>query len=212
MIMRVAAETVAAARARAKELMDDLWEGTELLNHASFTRSGESYRVYPDSTLIRGRLTCEKDGPAALRLSVSARPSLLTMQAEPLVGHGALDTAQAAPVSRLVSGVAEHLDRIDPADRYAGDRTTFNIVVCAMDRNVPVGVNLRVVATDDVEAILRAKFLLSRLRQGADLLVGADFTRPHEFCRVFIDPALMHARVPIVDEDGGGEWYEISTG
>ena len=210
MTMRVVAPTVAAARARAKELMDELCDGTELLNNASFTRSGESCRVYPDSSLIRGRLTCAKDDPAGPRSSGPARPSPLEMQAESLVRCGALDAERAAAVSCITTGIVGHANWIDRADRHIGDRTTFNIEVCSMDRGVPVGVNVRVVAADDVEAIVRAKQLLGRLSQGTELLDGADYARPGESCRVYTNPAYMPTRVPIVDEDGGGEWYMVA--
>jgi len=57
---------------------------------------------------------------------------------------------------------------------------------------------------------VRAKQLLGRLSQGTELLDGADYTRPGESCQVFINPAFMPTRVPIVDEDGGGEWYMVA--
>jgi len=209
--MRVVANSTALARVRAKTLMEVFTDGTELLAGASYTRSGESCRVYLDPTLLRGRLNCTDEGPAGPRPPRPARLSPLEMSIECLIRPGALDAERAATVSRVMSGVVEHPDRIDRADREPGDRTTFNMEVCAMRTKVPVGINLRVVAADDVEARVRAQQLLRRLSHGTELLDNADFTRPGESCCVFTDPAFMPARVPIVDEDGGGEWYMVAS-
>jgi len=211
MTMRVVANSTALARVRAKTLMEVFADGTELLAGASYTRSGESCRVYLDPTLLRGRLTCTDEGPAGPRPPRPARLSPLEMHMEFLIRRGALDAERAATVSRVMSGVAEHPDRIARADREPGGRSTFNVEVCSMRTGVPVGVNLRVVAEEKIEARARAQQLLRRLSHGTEVLFNADYTRPGESCLVFINPAFMPTRVPIVDEDGGGEWYMIST-
>jgi len=204
MTMRVVANSEALAVVRTKTLMDHLDEGAELLTNASFTRSGESCRVYPDSRLLRAPLICQAEGPAGPWPPRPARLSPLEMHLECLMRSGALETERAATVSRVMSGVAKHPDRIDPADRDPGDRSTYNVEVCSMRAGVPVGVNVRVVAADKTEARARAEQLVRRLSQGTELIEGEDFTRPGESCRVFTDPACMPARMPIVDEGGGG--------
>ncbi len=205
MKMRVVANTMALARVRTKTLMEAFSEGTELLSGASYTRSGESCRVYLDPTLLRGRLTCTDEGPAGPRPPRPPRLSPDDLFIEMLMRRGALDAERAETLSRLMSGGAEDPDRIDRADRDSGDWSIFNVEASSMRVGVPVGINVRVVAEDKVEAYARAQHLLRRLSEGTELLEGADFTRPGESCRVFTDPAFMASRVPIVDEGAGWE-------
>ncbi len=58
---------------------------------------------------------------------------------------------------------------------------------------------------------MRAQQLLRRLSHGTELLDNAHFTRTGESCCVFTNPAFMPTSVPIVDEDGGGEWYMVAS-
>jgi len=208
--MRVVATTRAAARVRAVKLLEMLTEGTEMLHGADYARSGESCRVYFDPMLMRKRIACDDEGRAATAPPLTVAPTFLEMYMDALVRRGALDAERAATLTpqtdREIEPNSNHdFDQTEGADRHRRRRSVFNIEACSMRIGVPVGVNLRVVAENDVEARMRARELLGRLGQGTELFDGADFTRPGESCRVYTDPACMSTRAPLVDEGAGND-------
>jgi len=180
--MRVVATTRAAARVRAVKLLELRSDGTEILRGADCARPSESCRVYFDPTLIRKRVACDDEGPAAAAVPPAVAPAFLEMYRDALARRGALDAERAATLTPqtnpdIDTNSNSYFDPTDGADRQRSGRSVFNIEVCSMRTGVPAGVNVRVVAENAIEARVRSREILGRLSQGTELFAAADFTR-----------------------------------